>query len=343
MVGWMRKFVVLLVSISLISPVYTAQAASKKHRVSASKSHKVVTRKKIRLAHSKKSHTLRQASFDRDSFTGRFDANGNLQLASSKALIVNQSTGETLFAKNTAIQTPIASVTKLMTAMVVLDAGLSMNESITITDDDVDKLKGTSSRLRVGTVLSRGELLQMALIASENRAASALGRAYPGGLPSFVSAMNAKAKSLGMHQTQFVDSSGLNSSNVSTAEDLVKMVNAAYRYPEIRQVTTTPKQEVYAANAHRPINFVNTNGLVRNSDWNIGLSKTGFINEAGRCLVMQALVAGQPLVIVLLDSVGKNTRIGDANRVRKWVEAHNQNANNTADDLDTLIMERTMS
>ena len=248
-----------------------------------------------------------------------YDGSGTLRLASSKALVINQLTGETIFAKNTNQSTPIASVTKLMTAMVMLDAHLSMDELLLIGDQDVDYLKGTHSKLSVGTALTRGELLQLALMSSENRAASALGHNYPGGINAFLSAMNRKALALGMSSTHFYDATGLDSNNVSTAEDLAKMVNAAYHYPEIRQVTTTVSQE-FTLRGRNSTNFVNTNALVRRGDWVIGLSKTGFINEAGRCLVMQAEISGQPMIIVLLDSVGKMTRIGDANRIRKWIE-----------------------
>jgi len=222
--------------------------------------------------------------------------------------------------KNTSQSTPIASVTKLMTAMVMLDAHLPMDDLLFIGDEDVDYLKRTHSRLNVGTQLTRGELLQLALMSSENRAASALARNYPGGIGVFMAAMNRKAEVLGMKSTHFYDATGLDSNNVSTAEDLVKMVNAAYHYPEIRQVTTTASQEITLYGRENPINFVNTNSLVRGSDWVIGLSKTGFINEAGRCLVMQAEISGQPMIIVLLDSAGKQSRIGDANRIRKWIE-----------------------
>jgi D-alanyl-D-alanine endopeptidase (penicillin-binding protein 7) len=252
-----------------------------------------------------------------------YDGSTPPKLASVKALVINQLTGETVYAKNTDLTTPIASVTKLMTAMVMLDAHLPMDESININDNDVDYLKGTKSRLKVGTTLTRAELLQLALMSSENRAASALGRNYPGGITAFVTAMNKKANTLGMTSSRFADATGLDSSNVSTAEDLAKMVNAAYEYPEIRQITTSASQEVTLDGRRNPINFVNTNALVRGSDWDIGLSKTGFINEAGRCLVMQAVISGQPMVIVLLDSVGKMSRIGDANRIRKWVEHNN--------------------
>lgn len=258
-------------------------------------------------------------------YQDHYDGSGPLQLASSKALIYNQLTGEVVYGKNADIITPIASVTKLMTAMVMLDAHLPMDQLLFISEEDIDYLKGTSSRLSVGTSLTRGEFLQLALMASENRAASALGRNYPGGIRAFVRAMNYKAQSLGMTSSYFVDSSGLDSSNTSTAEDLVKMVSAAYEYPEIRQVSTTPSQEITLYGRTNPLSFVNTNSLVRGSDWIIGLSKTGFINEAGRCLVMQAEVAGQPMIIVLLDSSGKQTRIGDANRVRKWLEHHEYN------------------
>lgn len=247
---------------------------------------------------------------------------GELRLASAKALILNQETGEVLYAKSTDLPTPIASVTKLMTAMVVLDARQPMDELITVTSADVDTLKRTSSRLPVGATLSRAEMLQLALMSSENRAASALGHAYPGGYQAFISAMNIKAMMLGMTRSQFVDATGLNSNNVSTAEDLAKMVSAAYEYPEIRQVSTAASYAVEMNGMRQPAEFRNTNILVRNGEWNIGLSKTGFINEAGRCLVMQALIAGQPLIIVLLDSAGKYTRIGDANRIRKWIESN---------------------
>lgn len=246
---------------------------------------------------------------------------GELRLASSKALIVNQETGETIYAKSTNIPTPIASVTKLMTAMVLLDQHLPMDEVIAVSDGDIDTLKGTSSRLRVGTTLSRHDMLQLALMSSENRAASALARTTPKGMAAFVAAMNSKAAELGMTNTHFSDPTGLNSENVSTAEDLVKMVKAAYQYPDIRAITTTPEYDVAVNGYRRPVEFRNTNILVRNGDWVIGLSKTGYISEAGRCLVMQAQIADQPLIIVLLDSWGKYTRIGDAQRIKKWIES----------------------
>ncbi len=253
-----------------------------------------------------------------------FDGSGILQLASSKALIINQETGEVIYAKNTNLPTPIASITKLMTAMVMLDAKQSLEDMIAISEDDVDYLKGTGSRLSVGAGLTRGDMLQVALMASENRAASALASNYPGGKYAFVKAMNAKAHEIGLKNTHFVDPTGLDSENVSTAEDLAKMVQAAYQYAEIRTATTTASREVTVEGRGYPINFNNTNGLVREGEWQIGLSKTGFINEAGRCLVMQATIAGEPMIVVLLDSYGKFSRIGDANRIRKWMEYNSE-------------------
>lgn len=303
----LRNVLLLVFTLGLVMQPVIVSAAEKKPVK------RVVSKHKHSTMH------LQKVNYKRDAASSI----GILKLASSKALIVNQETGEILYGKSADEPTPIASVTKLMTAMVVLDAKLPMDEAITINEEDVDTLKGTHSRLRLGTQLTRSELLQIALMASENRAASALGRTYPGGMPAFLNAMHAKATMLGMTHTEFYDATGLNSANVSTAEDLVKMVRAAYEYPEIRNVTTTASHEVPVYGARKPVNYLNTNVLVRNSDWIIGLSKTGFINEAGRCLVMQAEIAGQPLIIVLLDSWGKYSRIGDANRIRKWIESSN--------------------
>lgn len=268
---------------------------------------------------------------------GLADSSG-LQLRSAAVMVVDQKTGEALYAKNPDVATPIASITKLMTSMVVLDAGLAMAEEITIGDEDVDHLKGSSSRLAVGTTLSREDLLHLALIASENRAAAALSRAYPGGREAFVQAMNRKAAALGMNHTFFIDGTGLHSGNRSTAADLVKLVEAASSYPMIRQITSTGKYGVtmpgrqvvrvrengkvrrVARQVMRQVAFNNTNALTRSPSWDIGLSKTGYINEAGHCLVMQANIADRPVIMVLLDSWGKLSRIGDAARVRKWLE-----------------------
>ena len=241
----------------------------------------------------------------------------SLELRSSVALVVDADTNEVLFSKNPQAVLPIASLTKLMTAVVVNDAQLPMAEQITITDEDVDTEKNSRSRLRVGTTLSREELLHLALMASENRAAHALGRSYPGGLEAFVTAMNRKAQMLGMRDTRYVEPTGLSSSNQSSAHDLATLVQAAEAYPVIREFSTSPEYEVEVGN--RLTSFHTTNRLVKNPAWDIILQKTGFINEAGQCLVMQTKMAGRKLTMIFLDSVGKYSRIGDAERVRRWV------------------------
>lgn len=276
-----------------------------------------------------------------------------LDLHASAALVMDQKSGEALYAKNIDVPTAIASITKLMTAMVTLDAGLALNEEIVVGTDDVDRLKGTGSRLALGTRLSREELLHLALIASENRAAAALSRSYPGGRQSFIAAMNRKARQIGMADTHFLDGTGLNSGNRSTATDLAKMVDAAYRYPLIREITSTGSYDVslpgtrvvrvrengkmrkIARSVQRHIAFNNTNSLTRNEDWDIGVSKTGFINEAGHCLVMQTKIREQKVIIVLLDSVGKWGRIGDAQRIKKWLEHDNRVASHRASPTET--------
>ena len=241
----------------------------------------------------------------------------DLELKSSVALVMDQETDEVLFSKNPEAVLPIASITKLMTAMVVTDAKLPLDEMLTVTQEDVDTEKGSRSRLKVGTQLSREEMLHLALMSSENRAAHALGRHYPGGLGKFVDAMNAKAQLLGMHDTRYVEPTGLSSKNQSSARDLATLVKAAHEVELIRTLSTSPEYVVEVG--HRPLQFRNTNGLVRNSTWEIGLQKTGYISEAGRCLVMQAKLAGRQLIMVFLDSAGKYSRIGDAERVRRWV------------------------
>ena len=243
-----------------------------------------------------------------------------LDLKSSVALVVDQDTNEVLFSKNSQAVLPIASITKLMTAVVVTDAALPLNEVLTVTQDDVDTEKGSHSRLNVGTQLTRGEMLHLALMSSENRAAHALGRNYPGGLSAFVAAMNAKAQALGMTDTRYVEPTGLSSQNQSSAHDLATLVKSAHAsYPLIRELSTSPEYQVDVG--HRQLQFHNTNGLVSNPRWEIGLQKTGYISEAGRCLVMQASMAGRKLIMVFLDSSGRYTRIADAERVRKWVTA----------------------
>ncbi|OGA01303.1 MAG: hypothetical protein A2Z64_14235 [Betaproteobacteria bacterium RIFCSPLOWO2_02_67_12] len=239
-------------------------------------------------------------------------------LRSAVVLVQDTANGETLLAKNPGAVMPIASITKLMTAMVVLDSQLELSQRIVISGDDLDYLKGTGSRLRPGSVLTRDELLLLALMASENRAAAALARTFPGGSDAFVAAMNAKARVLSMRDTRFEDATGLNSANVSSAQDLARLVIAAHQYPRIRDYSTRNSATVQALG--RPLAYRNTNGLVRDAKWEIGLSKTGFIAEAGRCLVMQVRMAQKDMVVVLLDSWGKYSRIGDANRIRKWLE-----------------------
>lgn len=243
-----------------------------------------------------------------------------LELRSEAVMVVDQNEGQTLYAKNSGTAAPVASITKVVSAMVVLDARLPMDEIVTITGDDVDRLRHSRSRLRVGSRLTRRELLQLALMASENRAAAALGRTYPGGMRAFVAAMNRKAQQMGMNSTRFVEPTGLDSRNVSTPEDLVWMLRQAYVYSEIREMTTTSSFTVRTKGKAQGQEFRNTNILVRKGLWDIGLSKTGYIKEAGRCLVMQARVAGRTLLIVLLDAVGRYTPVGDANRIRKWLE-----------------------
>ena len=242
-----------------------------------------------------------------------------LDLKSSVALVVDQDTNEVLFSKNSQAVLPIASITKLMTAVVVTDADLPLDEVLTVTQDDVDTEKGSRSRLNVGTQLTREEMLHLALMSSENRAAHALGRNYPGGLSAFVSAMNAKAQLLGMFDTRYVEPTGLSSLNQSSAHDLATLVRLAHTQPLIRELSTSPEYQVDVG--HRQLQFHNTNGLISNPTWDIGLQKTGYISEAGRCLVMQASMAGRKLIMVFLDSSGRYTRLADAERVRKWINA----------------------
>ncbi|TDN69554.1 D-alanyl-D-alanine endopeptidase [Paraburkholderia sp. BL10I2N1] len=241
-----------------------------------------------------------------------------LMLRSSVAYVVDQNSSEPLFDKNSRAVVPIASITKLMTAMVVLDSKEVMTEQIEVTDEDRDYEKNTGSRLSVGSVLSREDMLHIALMASENRAAAALSRYFQGGRPAFIAAMNAKAKALGMNDTHFENPTGLTSQNVSSARDLVKMVNAAYQYPMIRRFSTDRSYEVNTGK--RMLAYNSTNALVRNPTWDIGLQKTGFINEAGECLVMQATINGHPMIMVLLDSSGKYSRFADATRLRTWLD-----------------------
>ncbi len=253
---------------------------------------------------------------------GEAKAHKTVYLRSSSALVLDADTGEVVIDKNADAVTPIASITKLMTAMVILDRGLDLDQRIVISREDTDSLKGTRSRLRPGNILTRGELLLIALMASENRAAAALGRTYPGGLEPMVAAMNAKAAALDMRDSRFVDPTGLSPNNVSSARDLVKLVLAAHEYAVIREYTTKDRAMVRVSERGRPLSYRNTNGLVRAHHWDVELSKTGYISEAGRCLVMRVKLASKDLIVVLLDSWGRQSRIGDANRIKKWVETN---------------------
>jgi D-alanyl-D-alanine endopeptidase (penicillin-binding protein 7) len=249
---------------------------------------------------------------------GLHEASDPLDLRSSVALVIDQDTREVLFRKNDNAVLPIASLTKLMTGLVISEAQLPMTEMIAITQADVDTEKGSSSRLAVGTVLSRGDLLHLSLMSSENRAAHALGRSFPGGMDAFVKRMNARAQVLGMSDTRYVEPTGLSSRNQSSANDLAVLVAAAYKEPVLRELSTSHGREIEVGS--RTLQYNNTNRLVKSANWDIGLQKTGYISEAGQCLVMQAQVSGRKLIMVFLDSAGKLSRIADAERVRRWVE-----------------------
>lgn len=303
-------------------PVEAAQ--KKRQHVKSEKLHLLAKNKLSKISSVAKRRTISRAEtaplrVSHGQMAGLHSARDDLDLKSSVALVVDQETNEVLFSKNENAVLPIASLTKLMTGLVVSEAHLPMDEVITITQEDVDTVKGSSSRLRVGTSLSRGELLHLALMSSENRAAHALGRSYPGGLPVFVGLMNAKALMIGMTDTQYVEPTGLSSKNQSSARDLAKLVDVAHGDPVLRELSTSPGYEIAIGN--RTLQFNNTNRLVKNPAWEIGLQKTGYISEAGRCLVMQTKVAGRKLIMVFLDSAGKLTRLADAERVRRWIES----------------------
>lgn len=312
----------------------TTRTAASKRNASADKSERVVSGGRNVVASIRKKNgrtevavqrrsVVRVAEPARQSFgqlAGLHSTEDALDLKSSVALVIDQDTHEVLLSKNDHVVLPIASLTKLMTGLLISEAQLPPDELITITQDDVDTEKRSSSRLTVGSTLPRGELLHLALMSSENRAAHALGRTYPGGLATFVSVMNAKAKMLGMKDTSYVEPTGLSSRNQSSAQDLALLVNAAYADPTVRQLSTSPEYQVEVGN--RVLQFNTTNRLVKSPDWDIGVQKTGYISEAGQCLVMQAKIAGRKLIMVFLDSAGKFSRIADAERVRRWVEAN---------------------
>jgi D-alanyl-D-alanine endopeptidase (penicillin-binding protein 7) len=321
--------VALITAISLTMPSIAAAtervAAKKKTTASAKASSSARTSKNAGPRSARRVNARQVASVVRfeparasfGQLYGLHNTSDSLDLKSSVALVLDQDTNEVLFSKNSQAVLPIASLTKLMTALVVTEAKLPLDEMLTVTQDDVDTEKGSRSRLRVGTTLSREEMLHLALMSSENRAAHALGRYYPGGLDAFVEAMNGKARSLGMADTHYVEPTGLSSRNQSSARDLATLVKAAHEHQIIREFSTSPEYEVELGN--RPAQFRTTNSLVKSPLWEIGLQKTGYISEAGRCLVMQAKLAGRQLIMVFLDSAGKYSRIGDAERVRRWI------------------------
>jgi len=316
-----------------IAPDAVASTANKSAKSSKASSAKQVSSKKVRAA-KPAARTTRKAVVVAASagaavvaakptfgqLYGLHEEKDPLDLKSSVALVIDQDTNEVLFAKNSQAVLPIASITKLMTALVVVEANQSLDEKLTISEEDIDSEKGTRSRLSIGTTLTRGEMMHLALMSSENRAANALGRYYPGGLEAFVPAMNRKAQSLGMYDTHYVEPTGLSSRNQSSAKDLAALVKVAHGFPLIRELSTSKEYQV--ALGRRQVAFHSTNGLLSSPSWDIGLQKTGFINEAGRCLVMQARLAGRKLILVFLDSTGKYSRMGDAERIRKWLSSN---------------------
>jgi serine-type D-Ala-D-Ala endopeptidase (penicillin-binding protein 7) len=315
--AWLIAAAVLLAS----AGVGTVQAAVAGERASASKASRAVPKKA--KAPAKKAAPRKRARVHappRPSFGqiyGLHATDDALDLKSSVALVIDQDTDEVLFSKNPEAVLPIASITKLMTALVVTEAALPLDEMLVVSQDDVSATAGSRSRLAAGTTLTRGEMLHLSLMASENRAAHVLGRSYPGGIERFVADMNAKARSLGMSDTRYVEPTGLSPNNQSSAQDLTRLVRAADQHPIIRELST--RLDTAVAVGRRMVQFRNTNGLVRNPEWEIGLQKTGFISAAGRCVVMQTQMAGRKLIMVLLDSAGKYSRIGDAERLRNWI------------------------
>uniref|UniRef100_B1XV79 Peptidase S11 D-alanyl-D-alanine carboxypeptidase 1 n=1 Tax=Polynucleobacter necessarius subsp. necessarius (strain STIR1) TaxID=452638 RepID=B1XV79_POLNS len=319
---WLFALAVLLaVCTSVNAPAIAANKDKQQAKTSAKATTKTSTKaskkpKTVRVTVTRSTEPVVPARPSLATALGLREQHDKLNLKSSVAMVVNQDTKEVYFEKNPSVSLPIASITKLMTAMVVLDSKLPLDEAIVINADDIHIYR--TSRLAGGTVLTREEALLLALMSSENRAAYTLGRNYPGGIPAFVDAMNRKAKELGMNHSHFADPTGLMSENVATAEDLTRMLNAAYQYKMIREFSTWP--DLTMVIAKRPQKFLNTNRLVRSGDMNIGLQKTGFINAAGKCLVMQARVNNTPLLLVFLDSVGTQSRFADAVRVRDWYE-----------------------
>lgn len=318
----------LVLSVALVAPTFSAASSrssardlvvKKPHGKKSGTSKRGVSTRKAGQHRTSVARAVVPPVLSFGQMAGLHGAQDPLDLKSSVALVIDQDTSEVLFKKNETAVLPIASLTKLMTGVIISGARLPMDELITVIQDDVDTEKHSSSRLQVGTTLTRGELMHLALMSSENRAAHALGRTYPGGLPTFVNLMNAKAIMLGMRDTRYVEPTGLSSRNQSSAQDLATLVNAAYGDPILREFTTSPGYQI--AVGSRTLQYKNTNSLLKNPEWDIGLQKTGYITEAGQCLVMQARIAGRKLIMVFLDSAGKLSRVGDAERVRRWVEA----------------------
>jgi D-alanyl-D-alanine endopeptidase (penicillin-binding protein 7) len=333
MANFSRQALVLLLAVSLpvtfaFASSSTSETPAKKHVIKKhfTKKHVIVktaagrtTRRTVVALHKEKIVAERPSAGDIAGLSAvHKNEHGLVALQSNVAYVVDQESSKVLFDKNSNVSLPIASITKLMTSLIVMEANQDMNEILEVTDNDVDREKNTSSRLHVGAKLSRADMLHIALMSSENRAASALGHNYPGGISAFVAAMNAKAAQLGMHDTHYVDSSGLSSQNVASAQDLVKLINVAYKFPLIREYSTDSKYVVNPSG--HPLQYSTTNKLVASSGWDIGLQKTGYIAEAGRCLVMHAMIEGRAVVMVFLDSKGKYSRLADAARIRKWLE-----------------------
>ncbi|MFB0898232.1 MAG: D-alanyl-D-alanine endopeptidase [Polaromonas sp.] len=322
-IAQMVGFCVLGLSVSLpaahAAPDVERKVSKKTRVAKVAKNSSTRQQAKVRSSKAVVTHSVTPARLSFGQIAGLHSAADPLSLKSSVALVIDQDTQEVLFSKNDHAVLPIASLTKIMTGVIISNASLPMDEVLTVTQDDVDTEKNSSSRLRVGTSLTRGELLHLALMSSENRAAHALGRTYPGGLQTFVGLMNAKAQALGMKATRYVEPTGLSSLNQSSAQDLATLVNAAYADPLLRELTTSSGYQV--AVGRQTLQYNNTNRLVKSPNWDIGLQKTGYISEAGQCLVMQTKIAGRKLIMVFLDSAGKYSRLADAERVRRWVES----------------------
>lgn len=294
-------------TLSTLSPSVASAATNQAKKAQKPNSVRILKAKKVKVA--------------RAPAVADFTKDGHPNLLSHAVMVFDQNTGRALFTKNADTAVPIASITKLMTSIVVLESKLNLDEPVTISDVDIDVIKNSRSRLPVGTAFRREDLLRLALMASDNRAAAALGRTYPGGTDAFVAAMNAKAKQMGLTNTRFADATGLSPSNIASPQDLALIVAESAKHQQIREFSTAPELYVTLPSNGKQLGFNNTNSLVKSEGWNIGVSKTGFINEAGKCLVMQAMIANNPVIIVLMDSWGKLTRVGDANRIKKWIES----------------------